>query len=59
MLQNYKNMIKLNTERIEMAERFEEINDRLYYAKFTKRMIILRELVEKKGRVLKNSLYIR
>jgi hypothetical protein len=45
MLQNYKNMIKLNTERIEMAERFVEINDRLYYAKFTKRMIILRELV--------------
>lgn len=41
-LQSYKNMIRLNTERMEIGERFEEIQDRIYYAKFTKRMLILK-----------------
>jgi hypothetical protein len=44
-LQDYKNMVKLNTERLEMGERFEEINDRIYYAKFTKRMLILKDVL--------------
>ena len=59
LLQNYKNMVTLNTERLEIGDRFEEISDRIYYAKFTKRMLILKESVERKGRVLKNNPYMR
>lgn len=58
-LQDYKNMVRLNTERLEQGERFEEINDRIYYAKFTQRMLILRDLVERRARVLKNSPQVR
>jgi hypothetical protein len=42
-LQNYINMVKLNKERLEIGERFEELEHRFYYARFTKRMIMLRE----------------
>lgn len=42
-----------------MGDRFEEINDRIYYAKFTKRMLILRDMVERKARVLRNNPQVR
>lgn len=58
-LQDYKNMVRLNAERLEQGDRFEEINDRIYYAKFTQRMLILRDLVERKARVLRNNPLIR
>jgi hypothetical protein len=32
-MKSYKNMAVLNTERLEQGERFEEINDRIYYAR--------------------------
>jgi hypothetical protein len=59
LLQDYKNMVTLNAERWEVGDRFDEISDRIYYAKFTKRMLILKESVERKGRVLKNNAYMR
>lgn len=32
-MKSYKNMAVLNTERLEQGERFEEISDRIYYAR--------------------------
>jgi hypothetical protein len=32
-LQSYKNMVRLNEDRLGQGERFEEINDRIYYAR--------------------------
>lgn len=52
-------MIRLNTERMEIGERFEEIEDRIYYAKFTKRMIRLKETLERKSKVLAKGLASR
>jgi hypothetical protein len=42
-VQNYFNMMKINGERLEIGERFEEMEHRLYYARFAKRMVTIRD----------------
>lgn len=38
-------MVQLSNERVDLGERFEDIYDRLYYARFTKRMIMLKDIL--------------
>ena len=52
-------MYGLNKERIEMGERFDDIEDRKYYARFTKRMIMLKDILERKAKVLKNNSFLK
>ena len=56
--QNYFNMVKINGERLEIGERFEELEHRLYYTRFAKRMVTIRDDIEKKARKLRNNQYL-
>ncbi len=48
-------MMKINRERLEIGERFEELEHRLYYTRFAKRMVTLRDSIEKSARKLKTN----
>ena len=40
---------------MEIGERFEELEHRLYYSKFSKRMVSVRDDIEKKAKRLRNN----
>ena len=54
-LQNYFNMAKINSERVEIGEAFEELEQRLYYSRFSKRMVQVRDDIDKKAKRLRNN----
>ena len=58
-LQNYFNLARINSERVEIGERFEELEHRLYYSKFSKRMVSVRDDIEKKAKRLRNNVALK
>ena len=48
-------MIRLNKERIEIGERFDELEHRLYLSRFSKRMVKIREDLDKMAKKLRAS----
>lgn len=51
-------MTKINSERLEIGERFEEFEHRLYYTRFAKKMVKYREYIEKSARKLRNNAHL-
>ena len=41
-----------------MSERFDGIEDRIYYSRFTERMLKLKETIDRKAKLLRTNAYL-
>lgn len=57
-LQNYISMSEINSKRIEIEARFDEVADRIYYADFSKRLFSLKDFLVHKQKVLRNNKHL-